>query len=246
MRITSLSTVNLNIPAKKNSNISTPVSFNGIVRPSKLFKTQGSLYNKFHVFWVDVKRNYNVYDFDNAGKIKNNSLLKLPIIQEAFDFCELKLKNVQKVSDKYFRGGVITCEYDILRLKRKGVTDIINLLETQKFNPKLADFAEKQGMKYHRIALRPPYGIPNEQQIEQFSKIISKARGAIYIHCLHGKDRTGVMTFIYEMDNLKKNAEPVIKNMVKNGLHVKKNPFIIKFLEQRYPTAFDKLNKLIT
>jgi len=246
MRITPLNNFNLNTPSNKMSaEKNRSVSFEGIIRPSKLIKTKGGIAQKFHVLWVDIKRNYNVYDFENSGKIKNKSLFKLPIIRNVADFFELKLKNTYKVSEKYYRGGFIACEYDILRLKRKGVTDIVNLTESQKFNPHLADFAKKQKMNYHRIELLPPYGIPTIQKIKQFFEIIKQSKGAVYVHCLHGKDRTGIMTFMHEVDYLKRTTNQATKNMIKAGINIKKNPKMAEFLAKRYPKAADKLMSLI-
>jgi protein tyrosine phosphatase (PTP) superfamily phosphohydrolase (DUF442 family) len=230
---------------KKTLKHYSPVAFEGIVRPSKLINTKGSIPKKIHVFWIDIKRNYSVYDFENSGKIKSNFLLKKPVLGKLFDFFELKLKNFHKVSDKYHRGGIITCEYDILRLKRKGITDIISLIESSKFNQNLADFAKKQEMNYHHIELHPPYGIPKEHQIGQFFDIIHKSKGGIYVHCLHGKDRTGLMTFLYEIEVLKTKSDKAIKNMINFGLHVKNNVPMIEFLAQRYPALSKKFQSLI-
>lgn len=211
------------------------VNFDGIVRPSKFIQTQGSLKKRFHVLWIDTKRNYCVYDYNNSGEIKKNKLLKNPAIKHLFDYFELKLKNFHKVSEKYYRGGAITCEYDILRLKQKGVTDIICLLETEKYNRNLADFANCQNIKYHCIPIPPPYGIPKPEQVNNFLDIISQANGKVYCHCLHGKDRTGVMTFIYEKEILGKNEILSAKNMVRLGFNVKKNVHIIDYLKNKYP-----------
>jgi protein tyrosine/serine phosphatase len=249
MQISSVNSINNNsdpnIFWRKTSKLSNKVSFEGIVRPSKLLKTNGSLVEKFRVLWIDTKRNYNMHDFENSGRIKSKTFLKNPLLREVFDFFELKLKNTHKVSDKYFRGGILTCEYDILRLKRKGVTDIINLIDSAKFDPKLADFAKKQGINYHRIELLPPYGIPNKKQIDQFFNVIDTSKGAVYTHCLHGKDRTGIMTFMYEVEKLNKPKHEAVKNMLNCGLHAKKNPFMIEFLAKRYPSAAESIKKTV-
>lgn len=220
-----------------------PAHFNGVIRPSKFFQTKGNLIEKNRVFWIDIKRNYNVYDFKNSGAIKNRSFLQKPILKQAFDFFELKFKNFHKVSDKYFRGGVVTCEYDILRLKKKGVTDIISLLEPSKHNKELDKFAKKQGIKYHHIELAPPYGIPTKKQIKQFFSILQN--GTTYVHCLHGKDRTGIMTFLYEIEKLKVSPKKAIKNMMGCGLHAKRNFRMVEFLAQRYPEISKELKLLI-
>lgn len=237
--------INCNVQGIKHQNASKQVSFEGIVRPSKFFKTKGSLTRKAKVFLYDVKRNYNNYDFKNSGKIKNSDFIKLPVIKQVFDFCEMKLKNVKKVSDKYFRGGIVACEYDILRLKKKGVTDIISLTEDAKFSRKLADFARENGVNYHRVEMKPPYGIPTIEQVKDFLNIVDNSKGAVYVHCLHGKDRTGVMTFFYETERLGKPAEKALKNMLNLGFHARKNKHMVKFLTNFYPPAEECVKKFI-
>lgn len=246
MRILPVNNINnYNIQGIKLQNVSGQVSFEGIVRPSKFFKTKGSLTRKAKVFLYDIKRNYNNYDFKNSGRIKNSDFIKLPVIKQVFDFCELKLKNFQKVSDKYFRGGIVACEYDILRLKKKGVTDIISLTEDAKFSRKLADFARDNGVNYHRVEMKPPYGIPTMEQVKDFLNIVDNSKGAVYAHCLHGKDRTGIMTFFYETERLGKPLEEAVKNLVNTGFHVRRNVFMVKFLSKLYPPAEEYMEKYI-
>ncbi len=57
----------------------------------------------------------------------------------------------------------------------------------------------------------------------------------MYTHCLHGKDRTGLMTFMYEIEMLKTPADKAAKNMVNYGMHVSKNTRMVDFLTARYP-----------
>lgn len=246
MRISPVNTAGANVLYRKPYKEPEQVSFEGrIIRPSKFFKTKGSLKRKAKVFLYDIKRNYNNYDFKNSGRIKNSELIKFPVVNKVFDLCELKLKNFKKVSDKYFRGGIVACEYDILRLKKKGVTDIISFTEDAKFSQKLADFAKENQVNYHRVELKPPYGIPTMTQIDNFLDIVDNSRGAVYVHCLHGKDRTGIMTFFYEKDRLGLSLEKALKNMVDLGFHVRKNKHMIKFLTNLFPSTEEHVERFI-
>lgn len=184
--------------------------------------------------WIDIKRNYCVKDFETNGAKKQNKLLKNKLFKSIFDFAELKLKNFHKVSDKYLRGGAISCEYDITRLEEMGVSDIVNLLEPQKQKMELANFARKQKINYHNFFLSE-VGTPSDTQINEFLNIIKHAQGAVYVHCLHGKDRTGIMSLIYETEILKTPVNKAFKTMLNIGMNAKKNPKMIEFLINKYP-----------
>lgn len=40
---------------------------------------------------------------------------------------------------------------------------------------------------------------PSEKDVQTFFEIMESATGPVYIHCLHGKDRTGFMIAVYRM-----------------------------------------------
>lgn len=247
---------------KKDFNRSSQISFKRKL-PSKVSSPKTGLINKASVLWIDIKRNYSFFDSNFSGEIQTNMVQKSPIlkkvfsvlydfkhsqdekykvianplVKKAFNLVELPLKNYHKVSKNYVRGGILTCEYDILRLKEKGVTDLISLTEVEMFNPELARFAQKQGLNYHHIELRPPVVIPTESQIKRFFEIIKNNKGGVYVHCLHGKERTGIMTFMYEIDVLKRKPEQVLNHLVKAGFNVKRNHNLLDFLAERYPSA---------
>ena len=227
--------MSLSVNSYKNKvKVNNVQSFTGIVRPKKFFQTPGNLNNKFNVLWIDTKRNYSVLDFNNNGKIKNSLLLKNKLVKNVFDFFELKLKNVHKVSPNYYRGSVLSCKYDVDRLKTKGVTDIISLLEPQKARPDIAEYAKNIKLQYHNFHLSQD-GLPTEEQIHKFLAVCKNAKGAVYVHCLHGKDRTGIMTFLYEVELLKVKPIDAFNHMVSKGIHLQKNIKMLDVLKQRYP-----------
>lgn len=197
--------------------------------------------NKLRDYWIKIKREYCAKDFENAGGIKNSPFVNNPAIRPIFDLFELRLKNFHKVSDKFIRGGIISCKYDIDRLKKMGVSDIINLLEPKKHNQNLAKYAESININYHHIPLIDG-GMPTEQQIEDYNKIIKNAKGAVYVHCLQGKDRTGLMSFIYEVEHLNTPLDKAFRHMINFGLNVKKNFKVLDFLSDRYPKLREMVN----
>ena len=90
---------------------------------------------------------------------------------------------------------------DFAWLKDDGVTDVINL-RTNTDTSILFDEAtetQKLGMKYHNIAIN--HRNPTEKNITDFLEVmesVEKNNGKAHMHCLEGKDRTGLCAYIYE------------------------------------------------
>ena len=84
---------------------------------------------------------------------------------------------------------------DLVWLKEQGVTDVINL-RTMTDKSILFDEAtetEKLGMKYHNIPIN--HRKPTEKNVVDFLEVmneVEKNNGKAHIHCLEGKDRTGL------------------------------------------------------
>lgn len=90
---------------------------------------------------------------------------------------------------------------DMISLKEEGITDIINL-RTMTDKSCLFDEgaeAEKLGIKYHNIPIN--HKNPTEQNVSDFLDIVSNAEKdnrKVLVHCLEGKDRTGLCVFVYK------------------------------------------------
>lgn len=90
---------------------------------------------------------------------------------------------------------------DLPWLKEQGVTDIINL-RTMTDKSILFDEAaeaENLGMKYHNIAIN--HRQPTEKNIIDFLELmddVERNNRKAHLHCLEGKDRTGLCAFIYK------------------------------------------------
>ena len=90
---------------------------------------------------------------------------------------------------------------DLPWLKDDGVTDIINLREMH--DPKClydeAGESAKLGMKYHHVPIN--HKNPTEKNVMAFLEImndVEKRNGKAHVHCLEGRDRTGLCAFIYK------------------------------------------------
>ena len=60
---------------------------------------------------------------------------------------------------------------------------------------------------------------PKKWQVKKAIDLITNSSGPTYIHCLHGKDRTGFMIAAYRIIVCKWPAERAINEMLSEGFH---------------------------
>jgi len=109
----------------------------------------------------------------------------------------IQISNFGRVSDSYYRGAQPEGrDYDALA--RLGVKTIINLTSDDA-DPSEQRLTEQAGMRYVQIPMTTRKA-PTPSQIEQFLAIVNdEAKQPVYVHCVGGKHRTGVMTAVYRM-----------------------------------------------
>jgi len=122
----------------------------------------------------------------------------------------LKIYNFAKVNDDYYRGGQPLGE-DYAQLAALGVTTVINLTNEEDGREEEKRLVEQYGMKYLNIPMttRKP---PTEAEIAAFLTAVDE-EGDVYVHCVGGRHRTGVMTAIYRMTKDGLNGEQAFNEM---------------------------------
>jgi len=108
------------------------------------------------------------------------------------------IENFARVDDAYFRGGQpVGRDYDALA--ELGVKTVINLIGDADLDVMEQSSVEQHGMRYVRIPMSTRKA-PTAQQLETFLSIVNDAQSQpVYVHCVGGKHRTGVMTAVYRM-----------------------------------------------
>ena len=120
----------------------------------------------------------------------------------------VKTENFTKVSDALYRGGYPELS-DLKGLVAMGVTTDISLMggdssfESEAVAQE-AKAAKSLGLTF--VNLRVPFKVAFPRAMaDQFLSIVTQAeastRGghAVYLHCRHGRDRTGTMVAVYRM-----------------------------------------------
>lgn len=146
------------------------------------------------------------------------------------------IDNFGKVDDHYYRGAQPKPD-DIRALSGLGVKLIIDLAK----EGDMAEDAEVRaaGLRFVRIPMTT-HDAPTPAVIAQFLSLVSDpANEPVYVHCIGGRHRTGVMTAIYRMTVDGWNAAKALDEMK----HYKFGPAFLhpefrEFVERFVPAQF--------
>jgi tyrosine-protein phosphatase SIW14 len=111
----------------------------------------------------------------------------------------VRIDNFGRINANYYRGAQPEGQ-DYNDLAALGVKTIIDLTsdDSQASEPQMT---ERAGMQYVRIPMTG-HTPPTQAQITQFFSVVNDpASQPVYVHCVGGKHRTGIMTAIYRMTN---------------------------------------------
>lgn len=109
----------------------------------------------------------------------------------------IRIDNFGQVDASLFRGAQPEGR-DYADLKALGVKTIVNLTSDDAEANEQA-MTEAAGMRYVAIPMTT-HAVPTPAQLAQFLGIVNDpASGPVYVHCVGGRHRTGVMTAAYRM-----------------------------------------------
>ena len=115
----------------------------------------------------------------------------------AVDISSIRIDNFGQIASTYFRGGQPDGR-DYADLAALGVKTVINLTsDDAKTNE--PTMVAQAGMVYEQIPMtthRPP----TAAELDRFLGIVNDAaRQPVFVHCVGGRHRTGIMTAVYRM-----------------------------------------------
>jgi protein tyrosine/serine phosphatase len=109
----------------------------------------------------------------------------------------IKIKNFGSINDNYFRGAQPKGQ-DYQDLAAFGIKTVINLRIDQREDEK--QLVEAAGMKYVYIGMRDDKR-PADEHVQEFMKIVNDpANQPVYVHCIGGRHRTGLVTAVYRIE----------------------------------------------
>lgn len=111
----------------------------------------------------------------------------------------IRIDNFGQVSPTYFRGSQPQGR-DYNDLAALGVKTVIDLTDDDG-QPGEQASVERAGMSYVRIPMNTHESV-SDAKVAQFLGIVDDAaKQPVYVHCVGGRHRTGVMTAIYRMSD---------------------------------------------
>lgn len=109
----------------------------------------------------------------------------------------IQIDNFGRVGPHLYRGAQPRGR-DYADLKALGIKTIVNLTSTDA-DPREQALAEAAGLAYVAIPMSTRT-VPTAAQLAQFLGLVDDPAGQpVYVHCVGGRHRTGVMTAIYRM-----------------------------------------------
>ena len=115
----------------------------------------------------------------------------------ALDLSKIAIDNFGRINSNYYRGAQPKGR-DYIDLAALGVKTLIDLTsDDSQADEKV--MAEHAGMTYFRIPMTT-HQVPSAAKLAEFLKIVNDpANQPVYVHCVGGRHRTGVMTALYRM-----------------------------------------------
>ena len=124
--------------------------------------------------------------------------LTLPAAAQFPALSPVRIDNFARVNDAYFRGAQPVGS-DYADLASLGVKTVINLIGDSDLDVTEQSSVEQHGMRYVQIPMSTRKA-PTAQQLEAFLSVVNDpASQPVYVHCVGGRHRTGVMTAVYRM-----------------------------------------------
>jgi protein tyrosine/serine phosphatase len=123
----------------------------------------------------------------------------------------IHIDNFGRIDSNYYRGGQPS-GHDYADLAALGVKTVINLTSDDATADEKT-MTEGAGMTYFQIPMttRVP---PTVAQLTQFLNIVNDpAKQPVYVHCVGGRHRTGVMTAAYRITNNGWSADQAFNEM---------------------------------
>jgi tyrosine-protein phosphatase SIW14 len=129
----------------------------------------------------------------------------------------LNIPNFGQVDNNFYRGGMPN-EAGLQQLRDAGVKTIVSLANERKYVGPERAVAKKLGMQFIYIPMSA-WREPSQNQIDSFLSVVNrKDEQPVFVHCVHGEDRTGAMVAIYRMQT-GWSEERAYQEMLSKGFH---------------------------
>ncbi len=97
-----------------------------------------------------------------------------------------------EVTENVYRGP-FPDQRILKRMSELGIKCLVTLCDEEDASRVVNNYCQQEGLDHYHIPISPLEG-PSKEQTRQFLQIVErKSKLRLYIHCIHGRDRTGAM-----------------------------------------------------
>lgn len=152
----------------------------------------------------------------------------------ALNSANTSIKRFRQVDKNMFRGACPT-PLQFNELKDRGFTTVISLRSGfDKLGLKEKELVEGLGMKYYNFPVDSRKQ-PSKNLVNDFLSLCAKLNSnneRVFLHCKHGRDRTGIFVALYQINNKIKDLNGAIREFFYMGYNYKKHPWMLDFVKQ--------------
>jgi protein tyrosine phosphatase (PTP) superfamily phosphohydrolase (DUF442 family) len=151
-------------------------------------------------------------------------------------FAKIRIDNFGRINDAYYRGAQPTGR-DFSDLAAFGIKTLIDLTGDDGEANEAAR-AEAAGLSYVHLPMTT-HVAPSPETLAQFLAIVNDpARQPVYVHCVGGRHRTGVMTAAFRMTHDGWSGDQAFKEMKRykfgaDYLHPEFKAFVYRYRPER-------------
>lgn len=153
---------------------------------------------------------------------------------------QIRIDNFGQIGPTYYRGAQPK-EDDYAHLAALGIKTLVDLTGDDA-TPEEKALSAKAGLGYVHIPMTTREA-PTTAQLVQFLETVNDPRSQpVYVHCVGGRHRTGVMTAVYRMTHDGWTADRAFKEMKQykfgaDFLHAEFKQFVFGFRPQAFAAA---------
>jgi protein tyrosine/serine phosphatase len=131
---------------------------------------------------------------------------------------QIPIKNLWRVNDWLYRGAQPSMESFAI-LSELNIKTVVNLRWQPGPVARERRRVEELGMQFEHISLNY-WTLPQQKNVDDFLELLDDEQlRPIFVHCLHGKDRTGIMIAMYRILRCGWSLHQAYEEMVHCGFH---------------------------